>query len=111
MTFFAVFLFFSFAVAALTMLGARVYRKVPEARSLVAIFWGVGLSWLANLNMWTSWHIPGLRYAWVGVTITGLALSGSALVIHSIVGAVSGLHRKLDDQAEQIESVELRRVA
>jgi hypothetical protein len=111
MTFFAVFLFAAFAVVGLTMLAGRGYRRFREARVVAAIFWGVGLAWLANLNMWTSWHISDLRYAWVGVTITGLALAGTALALHAAVGSVSGLHRKLEDEAEQIERTELRRVA
>lgn len=111
MTFFAVFLFFAFAVVGLTMLGGRGYRRFREARVAAAIFWGVGLAWLANFNMWTSWHVGDLRYQWVGVTVTGLALAGSALVLHSIIGSVASLHRKLEDEAEQIEQTQLRRVA
>lgn len=61
--------------------------------------------------MWTSWHISDLRYGWVGVTLTGLALAGTALALHALVGAFFGLHRKLDDEAEQIERADLRRVA
>lgn len=111
MTFFAVFLFAAFGVVGLTMLGGRGYRRFREARVIASIFWGVGLAWLANLNMWTSWHVSNLRYSWVGVTATGLALSGTALALHAIIGSVSSLHRKLDDEAEQIERSELRRVA
>jgi hypothetical protein len=111
MTFFAVFLFAAFGVVGLTMLGGRGYRRFREGRVIAAIFWGVGLAWLANLNMWTSWHVANLRYAWVGVTITGLALAGSALALHAGIGSISSLHRKLDDEAEQIERSELRRVA
>jgi len=111
MTFFAVFLFVAFAVVALTGLGGRIFRRRREFRTATAIFWGVSLAWLANLNMWTSWHISNLRYGWVGVTLTGIAVAGAALAIHASVGALSGLHRKLDDEAERIENSELRRVA
>lgn len=113
MHFFAVFLLFAFGVMALTMIGERLYRQLPEARAFVAAAWGIGLAWLANLNMWTSWNIGDLRYAWVGVTLTGLALGGVALVGHAVTGFLAGLHRKLDDQAEEIEraSKDLRRVA
>ena len=111
MTFFAVFLFFSFAVVALTMLGGRGYRRLRELRTLASIFWGVGLAWLANLNMWTSWHIGGLRYAWVGVTLTGVAVAGTALVLYAVVASLASLHRKIDDEAERIERSELRRIA
>ncbi|MCU1493276.1 MAG: hypothetical protein JWO62_1040 [Acidimicrobiaceae bacterium] len=111
MTFFAVFLFVAFAVVALTSLGSRVFRRYGEIRTGTAIFWGVSLAWLANLNMWTSWHITNLRYGWVGVTLTGIALAGTALVLHAAAGTMSSLYRKLEDEAEQIERTELRRVA
>ena len=113
MHFFAVFLVFGFGVMALTLLGERLYRRMPEARAFVAAAWGIGLAWLANLNMWTSWNIANLRYDWVGVTLTGLALGGTALLAHAVTGFFAGLHRKFDDQAEEIERSggELRRVA
>ncbi len=111
MHFFAVFLFFSLGVMGLTMLGERGYRKLREGRAFMACGWGVGLAWLANLNMWASWGITNLRYEWVGVTLTGIAIGGTALFAHAILGFFAGLHRKLDDQAEQLERGELRRVA
>lgn len=111
MTFFAVFLFVAFAVVALTSLGTRAYRRYGEIRTAAAIFWGISLAWLADLDMWSSWHIAGLRYAWVGVTLTGIALAGASLVLHAVIGAIAGLRRKLEDEAESIENSELRRVA
>jgi mannose/fructose/N-acetylgalactosamine-specific phosphotransferase system component IIC len=111
MTFFAVFLFAAFGVVGLTLIGGRAYRRIPEVRPVVAVGLGVGMAWLANLNMWTSWHIGNLRYDWVGITVTGLAIGGAAVALYSIVGSVSSLHRKLDDEAEQIERTDLRRVA
>jgi len=111
--FFALYLFFAFGVMGITMLGERLYHRVREGRAAVALAWGVALAWLANLNLWTGWSISGLRYAWVGVTLTGLALGGSALLLHAILGFFAGLHRKFDDQAEQLERSQgdLRRVA
>jgi len=109
--FFALFLFFSFGVMGLTMLGERGYRRLREARALLALGWGVGLAWLANLNMWSGWSIGNLRYGWVGVTVTGVALGGAAVLSYAIFGLFAGLHRKLDDEAEQIEKTDLRRVA
>jgi hypothetical protein len=111
MHFFALFLFFAFGVLALSMLGERAYRRVREARALLSAAWGVALAWLANLNMWHAWSVGNLRYGWVGVTLTGLALGGTAIFLHSIFGFFAGLHRKFDDQAEQMERTELRRVA
>lgn len=111
MHFFGLFLLFAFGVMGLTMLGERAYRRLREGRAFAAGAWGVALAWLANLDMWTGWHVTGLRYGWVGVTLTGLALGGTALFLHAILGFFAGLHRKLDDQAEQLEKTELRRVA
>ena len=111
MHFFAVFLFFSFAVMALTAVGERFYRRLREGRALTAAAWGVALAWLANMNMWAGWSVGHLRYAWVGVTVTGIALGGAALALHSLWSFFSGLYRKYDEQAEQIERTDLRRVA
>jgi hypothetical protein len=111
MHFFALLLFFAFAVMALGMLGERGYRRLRGARPLLFGGWGVALAWLANLNMWSGWAIGNLRYPWVGVTLTGVAVGGTALLIHSVLGFFFGMHRKLDDQAEQIERSEIRRVA
>ncbi len=111
MHFFALFLFFSFAVVALGMLGERGYRRVRGVRPLLFGAWGAGLAWLANLNMWTGWGISNLRYDWVGVTLTGIAVGGVALLVHSVLGVFLGMHRKIDDQAAQIEQTGIRRVA
>jgi hypothetical protein len=111
--FFALFLFFAFGVMGLTMLGERLYRRLREGRAFVSLGWGVALAWLANLSMWTGWAVGNLRYGWVGVTVTGLALGGSALLLHAILGFFAGLHRKFDDQAEQLErgEADIRRIA
>ncbi|HEY3943551.1 MAG TPA: hypothetical protein VGL60_13880 [Acidimicrobiales bacterium] len=111
MRFFAVVLFSSLGVMALTMLGERATRRYREGRAVLAGAWGVGLAWLANLNMWTSWHIGTLRYGWAGVTLTGVAMGGAALFLYGIFGFFAGMHRKLDDQAEQLENTELRQVS
>ena len=99
----AVFLFVSFGVVALTMLGERLYGALREMRAFTAAGWGVALAWLANLNMWLGWGIPHLRYAWVGITLTGIALGGTALLTYALFGFFFGLRRKLDDEAEQLE--------
>jgi len=113
MHFFALFLMFAFGVMGATALGDRLYRRLHEGRAVVPVAWGIGLAWLADLNMWTGWSIGNLRYAWVGVTLTGVALAGTALALHAITGFFAGMHRKLDDQADQLErtGTELRRVA
>ena len=111
MHFLAVFLFVAFGVMALTALGGRFHRRLREFRPLLAGAWGVGLAWLANLNMWSGWSVGNLRYGWVGVTLTGVALGGAGLLLYALYAFFVGLFRKFDDQAEQIEKTELRRVA
>jgi hypothetical protein len=117
MRFFAVFLFIAFGVLALTSLteSAGGLIRVPwnrrDARPFLAGGWGISLAWLSNLNIWNGWHIGGLRYGWVGVTLTGVALGGTAMLAQAILAFFAGLNRKLDDQAEQIERSELRRVS
>jgi uncharacterized membrane protein (DUF441 family) len=105
------FLLLAVGVMGMSMVAVRLHRRFPEHRVLFSVLIGVGVAWLANVNLWTMFDVSNLRYAWVGVTVTGLALGGAAEVIHAIYGFFAGLHRKLDDQAEQIELTELRRVA
>jgi hypothetical protein len=117
MRFLAVLLFLAFGVLALTSLTESLggLIRAPwnrrDARPFLAGAWGIGLAWLANLNMWNGWKTGGLRYGWVGVTLTGVALGGTALLAQAILAFFAGLNRKLDDEAEQIERSELRRVS
>ena len=108
---FAVFLFFSFGVMALAMLGGRYLHHARERWAFLTCAIGVALAWLANFNMWTAWNVGNLRYGWVGVTLTGLALGGGAVFLHAVTVFFAGLHRKLDDQAEVMEQRDLRRAA
>jgi hypothetical protein len=39
-----------------------------------------------------------------------VAIGGGALLLYGIFGFFAGLHRKFDDQAEQLENTELRQV-
>jgi hypothetical protein len=108
---FALFLFFSFGVMGLTMVGERYLHHARERWVFVACCVGIALAWLANLNMWTSWSVGGLRYGWVGVTLTGLAMGGAGTFLHAVTEFFAGLHRKFHDQAEVMEQRELRRAA
>ncbi len=107
---FAVFLFFSLGVMALTMAGSHYLHATRERWVLLACAVGVALAWLAAFDMWSGWHVA-LRYGWVGTTLTGFALGGSATLLHAVTGFFTGLHRKFDDQAEVMEQHELRRAA
>lgn len=108
---FALVLFFSLAIMGLVLLGERAFSKVKESRTVSSLAVGVILAWLANLNIWALWQIGGLRFGWVGVTITGLALGGFSIFLYAIYGFFAGLHRKFEDQAMQMENSELKRVA
>jgi len=108
---FALVLFFSLAIMGLLLLGERLYSKARESRAFLSLVLGLLLAWLANTNLWTLWQIPALRYPWVGVSLTGLALGGFALVLYAVYGFFAGLIRKIEDQATQIENAEVRRVA
>lgn len=108
---FALLLFFSFGVMALTMLGEQYLHQARERWVMTACAFGVGMAWLANFNLWTAWNIGNLRYAWVGVTLTGFAMGGGATFLHAITEFFAGLHRKFHDQAEVMEKHELRRAA
>jgi len=92
-------------------LGARWYKVAGEARTLVALVLGVIVAWLANVNVWRLWSVPDLRYGWVGVTLTGLALGGIAILWDGVIGLLLGLHRKVEDEAETLERHDLKRVA
>lgn len=107
---FAVFLFFSFAVMGITMFGERYLHHARELWVFTACALGVALAWLAGFDMWSLWHV-GLRAGWVGTTLTGVALGGAATFLHAVTVFFTGLHRKLDDQAEVMEQHELRRAA
>jgi hypothetical protein len=108
---FALFSFFSFGVMALTMFGERYLYHDRDRWVFMACVLGVGLAWLADLNMWSAWGIGNLRYDWVGVTMTGLAMGGAATFVHAVTEFFAGLHRKFHDQAEVMEQRELRRAA
>ncbi len=111
---FAIFLLLGLGALALIALGDR-YLTMTAARpglwALAAIIVGIGLAWLADFNVWELWGLP-VREDWIGVTLTGLMLSGFAHFWRDVLGLFSGLVRKYNDEAAVLEkSQDLRRAA
>ncbi len=94
--------------------GSIVNRYVQVAREFVAashVVLGLCAAWLARTDLFTMWAVP-VRRSWIGVTMTGLAVGGFAIVWREMVGFMAGLERKFHDEAESIERSEgIRRVA
>jgi hypothetical protein len=108
---FAVMAFLGLGLAVLVMLGHRYVTLAREGWALVAIAFGIGLSWLADFDMWKLWGLH-VREPWIGVTLTGLALAGVAYFWTEILGFFRGLERKYNDEAEVLEKDRgLRQVA
>ena len=110
MHFFAVFFLFAFGIMAMTMFLHHVFDIHRDRWTVTTSLTGVAMAWLAGFNMWTMWGVS-LRYDWVGITLSGMALAGTALLLHTVLGFFSGLDRKLHDQAEVMEKHELKKVA
>ena len=110
MYFFTTFLLFAFGTMALTMTFHHLFKIHRDRWTMTSCFMGVAMAWLANFSMWPAFHVA-VRYDWVGTTLTGFALAGTALLLHTFLGFFSGLDRKLHDQAEVMETHELRKVA
>ena len=110
MHFFTAFLLFAFGTMASTMFLHHMFRINRDHWTVTSCLIGVAMSWLAGFSMWSNWGIH-IRYDWVGTTLTGLALAGTALLLHTFLGFFSGLDRKFHDQAEVMEKHELRKVA
>jgi hypothetical protein len=108
---FAVMAFLGLGLAVLVMLGHRYVTLTREGWALVAIAFGIGLAWLADLDMWKLWGVH-VREPWIGVTLTGLALAGAAYFWTEILGFFRGLERKYNDEAAALEKNQgLRQVA
>lgn len=108
---FAVAALLGLAVMAVAMIAERYLTIVQEFFAFVVAVLGIGAAWLADFNIFSLWGI-GVRYEWVGIALTGLALAGIAQVWHVVLGLFTGLIRKHNDEAESIEKSQgLRRVA
>jgi len=112
---------YTFAMAALLALGVLIVAMVLErlaARMESPALWGIlliglgiGTAWLANFNLWAQWGLT-VRWEWVGVTVSGLALAGLAQVWHAVLDLLAGVGRKYNDEAATMEKTEgLRRIA
>lgn len=72
---------------------------------------GIIFAWVVNFNLWSLWGIP-MRADWIAVTLTGIALGGISNVFTVMLNALSGLGRKLNDEAQSMESpANLQRIA
>ncbi len=108
---FAVAALLGLAVVAIAMIAERYLNIVQEFFAFVVAALGIGAAWLADFNIFSLWGI-GVRYQWVGIGLTGLALAGIAQVWRAILGLLTGLIRRYNDEAESIEKSQgLRRVA
>jgi hypothetical protein len=108
---FAVAALLGLGVMAVAMIVERYLTIVQEFFAFVVAVLGIGAAWLADFNIFSLWGI-GVRYEWVGIALTGLALAGIAQVWHVVLGVFTGLGRRYNDEAESIEKSQgLRRVA
>lgn len=108
---FAVALLLGLGVMALAAVADRFLSVFHELWAVAVVAIGIGLAWLANFNMWAQWGLE-IRAAWIGVTLTGLALAGIAYFWRETLGLVGAMFRKLSDEAEELERTHgLRRVA
>jgi hypothetical protein len=108
---FAVMAFFGLGLSVLVTMAHRYVTATREGWALTTIALGVGLAWLADLNMWKLWAVP-VREPWIGVTLTGVALAGVAYFWTEVLGFFRGLERKYNDEAAALEKDQgLRQVA
>lgn len=78
--------------------------------TLLAVL-GIGAAWITNFSIWELWGVP-VRAEWLGITLTGLALGGLAMAWHEVLRLISGMERKVHDEAATLEKTEgLRPVA
>lgn len=89
----------------------RFLSMAPETWAVVLLGLGVGTSWLLSFNLFAQWGIA-VRSPAIGVTLTGLAIGGTAYFWREILDFFGGLSRKFTDEAVTMEkSQNLRRVA
>jgi hypothetical protein len=107
---FTIALFFGLAVMGLVTLADRYLTAAREAWVLAAMAVGVALAWATGFDFWELWG-EKIRAAWLGITLTGVALGGLAYLWHEVIRLFTGLERKTNDEAEALEARQLHRAA
>jgi len=107
-----------FAIVLLLALGVMLIGRwvdefVPRLRrfttfTMVAL--GVLTAWFADFDVWEQWAVP-VREHWIGIVLTGVLLGGLAHAWHVVLGIVSGMTRKTNDEAEALERTQTLKAA
>ena len=87
------------------LIGRWVDELVPIPRRFTmftVVVLGVLTAWFADFDVWEQWAVP-VRENWIGVVLTGALLGGLAHAWHVVLGFVSGVTRKTNDEAEALE--------
>lgn len=107
-----------FAIVLLLALGVMLIGRwvddfVPILRRLTmltAVVLGVLSAWLADFDVWAQWSVP-VREHWIGIVLTGVLVGGLAHAWHVVLGFVSGMTRKTNDEAEALERTQTLKAA
>lgn len=78
-------------------------------RTLLTMVLGLVTAFVADYSPFAQWGIP-FRAEWVHLTMTGLALAGTAALWHEVLEFIGSYARRSNDEATEIES-RMRRVA
>lgn len=99
------------AVMAVTTIASRYLSVSAEIRAFALGALGVGAAWLIDLDLFRVLAVA-TRGSAIGVTLTGLMITGAAYFWQEILGFFAALTRKLGKEAATLEkSGQLRRVA
>jgi hypothetical protein len=107
---FAITALLGLGVLSLALIVEPFLLRATEVWALLLVGLGIGAAWLVDFSIWNSWGVP-VRWDWVGVTLTGLALAGVAEFWHYLFRLSSGAVRKLNDEAATLERGEALRPA
>lgn len=108
---FAVVVLLGLAVYAVASIVNRYVRVAREFIAATHVLLGLGAAWLGKMDLFSMWSAPA-RGPWIGLTLTGFAIGGFAIVWRESVEFMAGLERKFHDEAEALEKTQgIRRVA